>query len=245
MTKRNQKNEQLNYDITKSTIFLLFLIDYLTEKHDMQTSARQVQEENELLRLENDQLRKTMDSLTQKTQQNICAADKEREKKTTEVVGKFRQQAQMQEENLQIIKEQYMRLQQIYLTKIRTLEESLEKEKKRYKDLEQRRKMEVEGFQRDVEGVKRKTRIYDEYLHRVKKLIDEKPKEVIEMASRGEEAGIDVAPLKEQVAKLENELEQIRAKHIEPVGGEPVREEIKEAEISSGIAGEDREEENA
>ncbi len=27
--------------------------------------------------------------------------------------------------------------------------------------------------------VKRKTRIYDEYLHRVKKLIDEKPREVI------------------------------------------------------------------
>ncbi len=196
----------------------------------MQTEARQVQEENELLRLENEQLRKAMKNLTVKAQQETKLADVEREKKANEVVGKFRQQAQVQEENLQIIKEQYLRLQQIYLNKIRALESALEKERKKAKDLEQRKKMEVEGFQRDIEGVKRKTRIYDEYLHRVKKLIDEKPKEVIEMAARGEEAGIDVGPLKEQVEKLEDELEEIKARHLDSVSVQPEKEEVKGGE---------------
>ena len=189
-----------------------------------------MQEENELLRLEVEEFRKAMKNLSIKTQQETHLADVEREKKSGEVVGKFRHQSQVQEENLQIIKEQYMRLQQIYLGKVRALEEGLEKERKKNKELEQRRKMEIEGFQRDIESVKRKTRIYDEYLHRVKKLIDEKPKEVLEMAERGEETGIDVSPLKEQVAKLESELEQIKARHLEPAALEPEKEEVKEEE---------------
>lgn len=142
-------------------------------------NERQVQEENELLRLENEQLRKTIKNVTFKAQMDAEAMEVGTDKRSNEVVGKFRQQAQVQEENLQIIKEQYQRLQQIYLNKIRTLEEGLERANKKTRDIEQRRTMEVDGFHRDIEMVKRKTRIYDEYLHRVKKLIDQKPKEVI------------------------------------------------------------------
>lgn len=70
-------------------------------------------------------------------------------------------------------------MQQIYLEKIRTLEDNLERTNKKYNALEMRRNLEIQGFQRDIDTVKRKTRIYDEYIHRVKKLIDENPKEAI------------------------------------------------------------------
>jgi hypothetical protein len=87
---------------------------------------------------------------------------------------------------------------------------------RKHKELEARRVGEIEGFHRDLDTVKRKTRIYDEYLHRVKHLIDEKPKDVIDLAQRGENSELDVVPLREQVQKLESELEQIKSKHFRP-----------------------------
>ena len=72
-----------------------------------------------------------------------------------------------------------MKLQQAYLNKIRMLEQKLEEDRRNYELLAKKRKEAVSGFYRDIEGVKRKTRIYDDYLHRVKRLIDENPKEII------------------------------------------------------------------
>ena len=121
-----------------------------------------------------------------------------------------------------------MRLQQIYMAKIRTLEDNLARSTKKCRELEARRARELEGFHRDLDGVKRKTRIYDEYLHRVKNLIDEKPQDVIDLAQRGEDSELDVVPLKQEVQKLETELERIQAKHF-LVPGHPA-EHAAEAE---------------
>jgi hypothetical protein len=46
-------------------------------------------------------------------------------------------------------------------------------------DVDTRRKLEVEGFGRDIESVKRKIKLYDEYMSRLKKLVQENPSEVI------------------------------------------------------------------
>lgn len=67
-------------------------------------NERQVQEENELLRLESDQLRKAIKNVTVKSQVKTHDVEVDTEKRSNEVLGKFRQQSQVQEENLQIIK---------------------------------------------------------------------------------------------------------------------------------------------
>jgi len=217
LQKRVHKNEKLNFEFTKS---------YLDEKHNSQMNVRQVQEENELLRLESDQLRKAVKNVSVKAQVDAKEIEVTCEKRSNEVLGKFRQQTQVQEENLQIIKEQYLRLQQIYLNKIKGLEEGLERANKKYKNLELHRASEIEGCKRDIDMVKRKIRIYDEYLHRVKKLIDEKPKDVIDLANSGELNDIGVGTLKRQVEELEGNLKNIGKDHI--VEDEaPVREENK------------------
>lgn len=98
--------------------------------------------------------------------------------------------------------------------------------------MEARRKMEIEGYQRDIEMVKRKIRIYDEYLHRVKKLINENPKEAVKLATNQEEKNeLDISPLKDQVQKLEEGLEKLKEKApAEPELEElPVREEEKKS----------------
>ena len=67
-------------------------------------SDRQVQEENQLLRLENDHLKQATRNTQTRAQQDTSAVEVECEKRSGEVLGKFRQQSQVQEENLQIIK---------------------------------------------------------------------------------------------------------------------------------------------
>ncbi len=104
------------------------------------------------------------------------------------MIGKYRKQNQVQEEELQIIKvcsiliyskEQYLRIQQIYLSKIQVLEENEKKLTKKYSDLERRRNLEIEGFGRDVDGVKRKIKLFDLYMARLKKLVQENPQEIM------------------------------------------------------------------
>lgn len=186
-----------------------------------------MQEENELFRLENREMKTALKNIEAKINKEIVTSEIEKEKKADEIVGKFRHQAQIQEENLQIIKEQYMRLQQIYLSKIKNLEDNLEKEKRMYDNLKQRRDLEIEGFHRDIKDVKRKTKIYDEYLYRIKKLVNNESHENVqnEGEDSNEENEEDVKPLKDQVERLESELDQIRARHPDM---QPEREELKE-----------------
>jgi regulator of replication initiation timing len=67
-------------------------------------NIRQAQEENELIRLENDELRKAVRNTTDKAHKDVVHAEHEGERRANEVLGKFRMQSQIQDENLQIIK---------------------------------------------------------------------------------------------------------------------------------------------
>ena len=169
MRSKAHKQEQLNYDIIK---------DSVKERNNSQLNERQIQEENELLRLENKEMMKAVANIKVKTNKDLLVVYAEKEKQSEEVVGKFRHQAQIQEENLQIIKEQYLRLQQIYKSKIRNLDEALRKEQRAYDNLQLRRNLEIEGFHKDIDTIKRKAKIYDEYLNRMKKLTSEESKEL-------------------------------------------------------------------
>eukprot|EP00826_Nyctotherus_ovalis_P008352 TRINITY_DN12158_c0_g2_i3.p1 TRINITY_DN12158_c0_g2~~TRINITY_DN12158_c0_g2_i3.p1 ORF type:complete len:411 (-),score=166.25 TRINITY_DN12158_c0_g2_i3:227-1459(-) len=182
MDRRLQKDEEMNYAITKGLPFV-HAVDYLNDKHECQARETQAQKENKALRRANEQLQVKLKDTKSRTQQQLQRAESEKDQSSSEVMGRFRDRVQGNEESLQIIKEQYLKLQQVYMEKIRALEESLETARKSYRSLMRRRRQEVESFYRDIEGVKRKTRIYDSYLHRVKKLIDQNPKEIIGTAN--------------------------------------------------------------
>jgi len=55
-----------------------------------------------------------------------------------------------------IIKDQYAQVQQIYLQKVKELEESLTKLAQRYQALENRRLLENEGYQTDLKNLRRR-----------------------------------------------------------------------------------------
>jgi len=91
----------------------------------------------------------------------------------------------------------------MYISKIKTLEEQLDTQTKKYKELRTRRNLEVEGYKKDIENIRKKTKVYDEYLHRVKKLIDENPAQAIELAKQNI---LDVEPIKEQLQNMESKI---------------------------------------
>jgi len=88
-------------------------IGYLEERTRAHENERRVQEENELLRLEKRDLQNTMQNVLTKTEVEVKQSTSEAERKGDEVVLKYRQQAQIQGENLQIIQV----LSALYITK--------------------------------------------------------------------------------------------------------------------------------
>eukprot|EP01022_Parablepharisma_sp_SALTPOND_P001081 TRINITY_DN105551_c5_g1_i1.p4 TRINITY_DN105551_c5_g1~~TRINITY_DN105551_c5_g1_i1.p4 ORF type:complete len:271 (+),score=38.37 TRINITY_DN105551_c5_g1_i1:1490-2302(+) len=221
-------------------------LDYLTERMKYQGNERRLQEENELLRLEQGELRNTLQNVIAKAESDIKHTANTTEKKADEVVQKYRRQAQVQNENLLIIQvkatlrkniqEQYKRIQEMYLTKIKTLEGQLDKLQKKYKELRTRRNLEIEGYKTDIGQIRKKTRIYDEYLHRVKKLIDENPARAIELAKSQE---LNVDPIKEQLEGMEARLGKTKAETnyaTVPQEHEVVEPEKEEAKDQSANA---------
>jgi len=72
----------------------------------------------------------------------------------------------------------------------------------------------MEGFGKDIESVKRKCHLYDEYLKRFHKLVaDHKYDEAIELAEK-ESKDLDVKPIREKINQLENDLINIRSQKV-------------------------------
>ncbi len=127
----------------------------------------------------------------------------------------------------------------MYLAKIQNLEGQLDSLQKKHKELRTRRNLEVEGYKTDLEQIRKKIRVYDEYLHRVKKLIDTDPAKAIEMAKTGNE--LDVDPIKEQLQAMENRLEGAKTEpgYDETAAAEkvaPLKPEKENAEPTAKVA---------
>ncbi len=78
-------------------------IDYLAERTKRQENERRIQEENELLRMEQDNLKTTLQNVMSKAETDLKQTSTAAERKTEEVAQKYRKQVQLQSENLLII----------------------------------------------------------------------------------------------------------------------------------------------
>ena len=79
------------------------MIDYLSERTKYQETERRLQEENEVLRLEKDEIQNTLKAALSKAESDMKNTATLTEKKADEVVQKYRRQAQLKGENLLII----------------------------------------------------------------------------------------------------------------------------------------------
>jgi len=134
----------------------------------------------------------------------------------------------------------------MYLAKIASLEQQLAILERKYKNLRTRRNLEVEGYKTDMEQVRKKIRVYDEYLYRVKRLVGNDPERAIELVKNQE---LDVNPIKEKLedmkANLRNREEVYYERELQPIDEEnasPENNQRPDIERNEEVNLEDRQE---
>lgn len=141
-----EKSQRLLHQTTK---------DYLVLRHQSQEAERlaheelfQMQEKCATLSTERKEVIQQAVAETQAMKRsvqeegNVCAQE-------------FRNQAQSRERDLHILKEQYAAVQEACTRRIQDLQARLTKLRSRYRSLDKRRAMEMEGFTRDITALKR------------------------------------------------------------------------------------------
>ena len=134
--------------------------DLVDLKYLSENEERKLHEECHALRLENEEFRRNIISTIERGKQEQKNMVHEMSKVSNEVIQQLKFEGQRKSESLMIIKEQYERIQQIYKNRVQTLAELLEKKSKKCTDLKVRNSLELEGYQRDIESIRRKLGIY-------------------------------------------------------------------------------------
>lgn len=159
LMKRNQKLESLNYEITK---------DYLHLKYDSSQNEKQLFEELELVKLQNESLSSCVRDLTNKHQVEKELSKNDFERKTRELSNVLRNQIRNFEDQNSLIKEQYKQVQKVYANKVKSLEDKLAVMTKKYKLLETRRNLEYEGFLNELALIRKRMISYENYIYKLK-----------------------------------------------------------------------------
>lgn len=160
LTKKNQKLERLNYELTK---------DYMQLKYDSSNIEKKLYEEIELIKLQNEALSISLKEITNKTTMDKEMNKNDYERKTREISNVMRSQVKTHEENINIIKEQYKQIQKIYSTRVKELENKLKQLTEKYKNLENRRNNEIEGYINEISLMRKRMKSYEDYVMKLKR----------------------------------------------------------------------------
>jgi coiled-coil domain-containing protein 77 len=147
MEKNLEKIQRILHQTTK---------DYLILRHHSQEMERTNQEEMQFLREQCEQLLKEKKNYTKQTIAETEALREAVREENEQQAEEYRHQTLAREREVLILKEQYASIQETYHQRIKDLQTRLTKLRIRYKALEKRRKMEMEGFTRDIFQLKKK-----------------------------------------------------------------------------------------
>lgn len=159
LMKRNQKLENLNYEITK---------DYLHLKYDSSQIEKRLYEELELVKLQNESLSTCLKDISKKSQVEKELTRNDFERKNKELSNVLRNQIKNYEDQNNLIKEQYKQVQKVFSSKLADLEERLSKMTNRYKILETKRNNELEGYLTELNMIRRRVKSYEDYVYKLK-----------------------------------------------------------------------------
>lgn len=131
--------------------------DYLRLRHQSQIRERTLIEKTQELENKVDSLLSQLRHTRVKTASEIKEAERVAEEKAKDFTHKFRSEAVDNEESMQVMREQYMQLQGIYKEKVSELEGKLVRLQQRYRDLEERKGLEVAGYKQEVQTLRKVT----------------------------------------------------------------------------------------
>jgi len=162
LTKKNQKLDRLNYELTK---------DHMQLKYDSSNTEKRLYEELEMIKLQNEALSVSLRDLMHRANVDKETTKTDYERKTREITSVMRTQVKTQEENNNIIKEQYKQIQKIYTTRVKELEDKLKYLTDKYKNLETKRSNEIEGYINEINLMRKRLKSYEEYVVKVRRYL--------------------------------------------------------------------------
>ena len=191
LAKRDEKKEEI-------------CKDYFKERHRVN---EQVYPAVEVL---NERLLATKEILEKKLEQENNTKDREVNfkvenlKKTAEdYTNKFRNEVKKKEHKVNILKEQYMHLQKVYVENLKGLEFELEKLNRKENMVEDNRVKEAATFKEDIYVLKARIAEYEGYLKKIKELSDKgKDEELKKELARSEEMKAEVLLARQEIKKM-------------------------------------------
>lgn len=112
---------------------------------------------------------------------------------------------------MNILRDQYMHLQTVYVDNLKTLEYELEGYTQKEANIEFRRTREHAMFNEDIINLKKKITDYEEYIKRLKELVDkDKAEELIDQLTKNDQKRVDLIDIREEIKKLKQEVDGSR-----------------------------------
>jgi hypothetical protein len=192
LVRKNQKLDRLNYELTK---------DHMQLKYDSSNTEKRLYEELEMIKLQNEALSVSLKELMHRASLDKETTKTDYERKTREITNVMRTQVKTQEENNNIIKEQYKQIQKIYSTRVKELEEKLKYLTDKYKNLENKRNNEIEGYINEINMMRKRLKSYEEYIGKVRRYL-----------ANGDE--VDSEEAKRVINDMENTKVNFYLKHL-------------------------------
>ncbi len=191
LSKRDEKKEEI-------------CKDYFKERHRVN---EQVYPAVEVL---NERLLATKEILEKKLEEENNRRDREvhfkveNMKKTAEdYTNKFRNEVKKKEHKVNILKEQYMHLQKVYVENLKGLEFELEKLSRKENMVEDNRVKEAATFKEDIYVLKDRIAEYERYLKKIKELSDKgKDEELKKELAKSEEMKAEVLLARQEIKKM-------------------------------------------
>lgn len=186
--------------------------DYFQERHRIKEKANPtVDAFEERLRATKEILLKKLEDEKLKLEREIAYQVETIEQHGKDYTEKFRNQAKRKEGKVNVLKDQYMHLQKVYVENIKTLEIELESYNQREANIEFRRQREATMFSEDILTLKKRVTDYESYIKKLKDLVDQdKAEELISELTQNDQRRTDLIEIRQEIQKLKDEVDHSR-----------------------------------
>lgn len=161
LKKRKKKLDDLNYKITK---------DFLEVKYDTDINNKKLNEENNLIKMQNQALENSLKDIIKKASIEREANKNEYARKTKEVTNSLRKQVRSKEDHANLVKEQYKQVQKIYADKVNELETKLSNLTDKHRMLESQQDIKVDNYLNEIIKLRKHMKLKEKYVSELKKM---------------------------------------------------------------------------
>jgi len=150
LSSKNKKIEKLNIELNK---------EFFAQRVRFEQVEHRLQQENELLRMKNVSIANQLGEVKSSAELENKITKDLVEKRSIEYAEKFKVKARKKEDKLTVVKDQYKKVQTVYIEKISQLESNLRSLKDQYTSLKKKKNLEIAGYKSEIKNLQTQFKI--------------------------------------------------------------------------------------